>query len=112
MDDNVGVLVHQVLNILAQANKDELQSLSAGQFHCRNEIAVTGYEYNDLYLPFECKGRNIQPYPHIDTLLLNIGFEVVGRQGCEGFSLADHFVLDFPAAKTEFAIAHRDVGKP
>lgn len=83
IDHQVRVLAHPFPDTVSKGEKKELRSLSASEFHRRNEIAVSGDEHNNLGLPLQCQTGDIQAYPHVHALLANDWLEVA-RFDCDG----------------------------
>lgn len=50
----------------------EIDTFSAGEFRCRDKIAISGYQNNPIYLLLEAHSCDVQTNPHIDAFLADI----------------------------------------
>ena len=74
----VRMLTHLIQHVVPQRYKKQLCALAPRELHRRYEVAVAGYQNDDLNLPFQRQRRDVEPNAYIDALLLDVGQEVLG----------------------------------
>jgi hypothetical protein len=96
---------------MSQRHKHHLHALASRKFHRRNEVTVPCDENDRLDLGFQSERGNIEPEPHVDTLLMDVGFDIPGME-CDARRPKRQLAsANSPAAKCQVSAANGDEWK-
>ena len=65
--------------LLRELYKNDLKPSGAGELHRRQTIGIAGNQDNPVHGPVGSIGGDVETDPHVDSLLLESGFEIVDR---------------------------------
>lgn len=103
----VGVLTDLIGDLTTQGYEKELCPFATGELHCGHEVAVAGYQYDDFNLLLQSQRRDVQTYPHIDSLLMYVWAQVVCRDSKLRSSVREPLHVQGPASKAEVSHSER-----
>ena len=79
----VDVFAQTRCHVVPKRIEDHIQSLSARQFGCRNEVGITRYENNTLDESLICQCRNIDAELDVHAFLSSVVYDIAFGQPVE-----------------------------
>src|SRR5947209_17228376 len=81
------------------------------QFHGWDKIRVTRYECDCVRNPFRGEPSDVQPNPHINTFLLEVGYQIVSCDRTRSSRYGGkRSVSQLPALKGNYSSSHSEIG--
>src|SRR3990172_3671787 len=68
----IHMLVKVLSDVCAEGIEDDIYPFPSGELGGRYKVAVAGHKDDLIYLSLERHGSDVQPDPHVDTLLNGI----------------------------------------